>query len=180
MLKIIVATEADGLDTRTFVLGVEIEDENLDIEQAVKNACKEYCLTEEGRKTYEGNCNSFNWGDLDAYVPNEICERHGFKKVWLRIAGEYNFDQQLVDETDIFPEEDDDPKQTVDAVNTVFGVKIDEDNTCYIVEFNDVEQALKECLSVSYDVEDAWTVCDHANENMSGNKTYIVRLKNDK
>lgn len=105
MLKIIVATEADGLDTRTFVLGVEVEDENIDIEKAIKDACKEYCLTEEGKRTYEGNCNNFNFGDLDAYVPNEICEKYGFKKVYLDIAGEFNFDEQLVDENDIFLEE---------------------------------------------------------------------------
>lgn len=107
MMKIIVATEADGLDTRTFVLGLDIFNENINIEQAVKDACKEYCMTEDGKKTYEGNCNSFNWGDLDAHVPDEICERHGFKKLWLDIAGEFNFDQQLVDEDEIFPYEED-------------------------------------------------------------------------
>ena len=42
MLKIIVATEADGLNVRTFVIGLEVLDEKLNIEQAVKDACEEY------------------------------------------------------------------------------------------------------------------------------------------
>lgn len=105
MLKIITATEIDGLNTRTFVIGLDVFDENINIEQAIKNACTEYCLTEEGKRTYEDNGNCFNWGDFDTYVPNEICERHGFKKTWLNIAPEFNFDQQLVDEDTLLEEE---------------------------------------------------------------------------
>lgn len=35
-----------------------IKDES-DLEGAVMAACKEYCLTEEGKSEYEGNCNNF-------------------------------------------------------------------------------------------------------------------------
>lgn len=106
MLKIIALTEKDCLNSRFFVLGVDVKDENLDIEKAARDACKEYCLTEEGKQVYEGNCNNFNWGDFDIYVPDKICEKHGFKKVFLNMAGEFNFDEQFVDENDIFLEED--------------------------------------------------------------------------
>lgn len=106
MTKIIVATETYGCETRNLVIVLDVFDENINIEQAVSDACKEYCLTDEGKRTYEGNCNCFNWGDFDAYVPDEICERHGFRKVDSVSAEEFIFDQQLVDENDIFPEED--------------------------------------------------------------------------
>lgn len=105
MLKIIVATEADGLDTTNLVMVLDVDSEDINIEQAVLKACKEYCLTDEGKRTFEGNCNCFNWGDFDAYVPNEICQKYGFRKVESNVAEEFNFDQQLVDEYDIFPEE---------------------------------------------------------------------------
>lgn len=65
-------------------------------------------------------------------------------------------------------------------MNTVFGIKIDELNTCYVMEFNSIEQALKECMSISLDAEDAMTICDYLNANMSNSKTYIIRLKNGK
>ena len=105
MLKIIVATEADGLDITNLVMVLDVDSKDINIEQAVLNACKEYCLTDEGKRTFEGNCNCFNWGDFDTYVPNEICQRHGFRKVESNVAEEFNFDQQLVDEYEIFPEE---------------------------------------------------------------------------
>lgn len=57
-----------------------------------------------------------------------------------------------------------------------YGIKIDEMNTCYVMEFKDVEQALNECLSVSKDADDAMTVCDYCNRNLSGGKSYIIRL----
>ena len=105
MLKIIVATEAYGLDVTNLVMVLDVNSEDINIEQAVLDACKEYCLTNEGKRTFEGNCNCFNWGDFDTYVPNEICEKYGFRKVESNVAEEFNFDQQLVDEYEIFPEE---------------------------------------------------------------------------
>jgi len=105
MLKIIVATETDGLKTTNLVMVLDVDNENINIQQAVSNACKEYCLTEEGKETFERNCNCFNWGDFDTHVPNEICQKHGFRKVESNVAEEFDFDQQLVDECDIFPEE---------------------------------------------------------------------------
>lgn len=104
--KTVVAMERDGLDVRTFVLNFHVSSESFDIVAAAKAAAKEYCLTEEGKRIYEGNCNCFNWGDFDAYVPQDICRRHGFAKIESPIPDELvDFDEQLVDECDIFPVE---------------------------------------------------------------------------
>lgn len=103
-LNIYVATEADGLDTRNMVMVMKAAD-GVDIKEAATAACTEYCKTEEGKATYEGNCCCFNWGDLDTYVPNDICRKYGFEKVDSNVVEEFAFDEQLVNEFDIFPEE---------------------------------------------------------------------------
>lgn len=79
--------------------------DGVDFKKAAKDASREYCLTEEGKRTFEGNYRYFNWEDFDTYVPNSICEKYGIKKLESNIAEGFYFDQQLVDETDIFPEE---------------------------------------------------------------------------
>lgn len=104
MLKIITATETEGCETRNLTMIFEVED-SINLYEAIKAACQDYCLTEEGKRTYEGNCNAFNWGDFDVYVPDAICQKHGFKKLNSVMAEEYIFDEQLVSETDVFPEE---------------------------------------------------------------------------
>jgi len=104
--RTIIATERDGLNTRSISIQLYVFEPGLNIHDAIVAACTDYCKTEEGRKTYEGNCCSFNWGDFEAYVPNDICSKHGFIKVDTDIQEtEVNFDEQLVNETDIFPEE---------------------------------------------------------------------------
>lgn len=103
-LKTIVATDQDGLDVHTLVITLEVIYHNIDIEQAVMDACKEYCQTEDGKRTYcDCNCCNFNWGDFVTYVPNSICERHGFKIYDMDYVEELqvDFNQQLVDEDDI-------------------------------------------------------------------------------
>lgn len=105
MLKTIVAIDVDGLDVDVLTIALDVED-GIDIKHAVMDACKEYCLTEDGQDTYdECNCRCFNWADFDAYVPNELCEKHGFRKVDVCTTLEFDLNEQLVDEDDIFPEE---------------------------------------------------------------------------
>jgi hypothetical protein len=95
-----------GLGVTTMVLAIEA-DEGVNVREAIKDACKEYCQTEEGKATYEGNCCSFNWGDFEAYVPNTICEKYGIKKIDSYTQEEdIDFNEQLVNEKDIFPEEE--------------------------------------------------------------------------
>ena len=106
-IRTITAQERDGLNIRVLTLNFEVPNEAFDIVAAVKAAAKEYCLTEEGKKAYEGNCNCFNWGDFDAHVPQDICRKHGFAKIEsLTNDLLVDFDEQLVNEYDIFPEEE--------------------------------------------------------------------------
>lgn len=103
-LKTIVATDQDGLNTYTLVITLEVLVDNINIEQAVMDACKEYCQTEDGKYTYcNCNCFSFNWGDFVTYVPNEICKKHGFRIFESEYMEELqvDFNQQLVDEYDV-------------------------------------------------------------------------------
>lgn len=103
-LKTIVATDQDGLNTRNLVITLEVLKDDINIEQAVMNACTEYCQTEEGKWVYcDCNCFSFNWGDFVTHVPKEICENHGFKIFESEYIEELqvDFNQQLVDEYDV-------------------------------------------------------------------------------
>lgn len=67
-----------GLNNNIVTLDITIkndtwsDDEVLD---AIKDAAKDYCLTDDGKRTYDGNCNNFNIGDLIAYVPKAILQQ---------------------------------------------------------------------------------------------------------
>ena len=105
--RTVTAIERDGLNTRVVNIQLYVFKDGLNTHDAIVAACTDYCKTEEGRKTYEGNCCSFNWGDFEAYVPNDICKKYGFIKVDTDIQSEeVNFDEQLVDESDIFGDEE--------------------------------------------------------------------------
>lgn len=107
MQKTIVAMQRDGVCVQVFAMNFEVPDGDFDLRAAVKAACTEYCQTKEGRETYEGNCNNFNWGDFDAYVPDELCEKHGFKRLRTEVSDEVvDFDELLVDDDDVFLDED--------------------------------------------------------------------------
>ena len=126
--KIFVATETDGFDVTNLVMVMEVNPmlvkDKSDFKRAVMAACKEYCLTEEGKKVYERNLNNFNWGEFDTYVPNDICEKYGIRKVQSNVSGEFIFDQQLVSEDEIFPE-----IEQVRATNIMWNVDEDEDGS---------------------------------------------------
>lgn len=98
--------ENHGLDNRVMALDITVEidawsDDN--ILNAIKDAAKEYCLTEDGKKTYDGNCNNFNIGDVIAYIPKAILQRHGIISIKEKDTMTIDFNEQLVDEDDIFP-----------------------------------------------------------------------------
>lgn len=101
---IIQAVEHDGFDTRHITIELNVQ-ENMnrdDVLEAMKKASMEYCRTKEGKETYEGNCNNFNYGDFSAYVPNSICIKYGIQKADVNTAiFSVIFDTQLVSETDV-------------------------------------------------------------------------------
>jgi len=100
MLKNIVAIERDGLDVRAMVITFDVPSKEFDIVAAVKAAATDYCMTEDGAKVYEYNCRQFNWADFEANVPNEFCEKYGFKKVDSLLGNlEVDWDEHLVDDS---------------------------------------------------------------------------------
>lgn len=106
MLKTIVAIERDGMDVRVLTLHFEVPNTQFDLKAAVKAACTEYCKTEEGKKVYEYNCNNFNWADFEMNVPQEICEKHGFKLIQSDVADEeVDWDEELVNEDELCEDE---------------------------------------------------------------------------
>lgn len=77
----VVAVERDGLDLRVMSIRFELLKPNLDLKQAVYDACTEFVKTsEQGRTLYSYNCGCFNWADLaSSGIPEEICVKHGFR-----------------------------------------------------------------------------------------------------
>lgn len=95
--KIIIAKDQNGLDIRFLILVLE-GDDGIDIMDAVKKACEEYCSTEEGKETLDYNCGCFNWADFEMHVPDEICEKHGFRKICSDVSmDEVDWNEQLID-----------------------------------------------------------------------------------
>lgn len=92
------------VETYTFLVEDHIKiNKVLDL---MKAAAKAYCLTEEGKRTYDGNCCCFNIGDFFTYVPNNILHQYG---IYL-VASDFetislDFDTQLVEEDEIFQKE---------------------------------------------------------------------------
>ena len=107
----IIATDQDGLNTKNYIFEFLADNRKLKdaaaIRQAITAAVKEFCQTEDGKKIYEGNCNNFNWGDLDAYLPETILNKYGLYKSddTSKDILKVDFNEQLVSETDGFEEE---------------------------------------------------------------------------
>ena len=105
---------AEDIDTDTCATAFDVtvdsswsEDQ---IMSALRDIAKEYCLTKDGRKTYDNNCNCFNIGDLALYVPTEIFIRHGVIPKFRTNPTDtisIDFNEQLVKKSDIFPEKED-------------------------------------------------------------------------
>lgn len=75
---IYILTDRDGLNIRTHAMCIKTALNAESLEQAIKDASKEYLNTDAGRKVWDENCENFNYGDFMAYTPSDICARHGF------------------------------------------------------------------------------------------------------
>lgn len=98
--------ENHGLNNHIIALDITIENDTWsddNVLNAIKDAAKNYCLTDDGKRTYDGNCNSFNIGDLIAYVPKAILQQYGIISIEEKDTMTIDFNEQLVDEEDIFP-----------------------------------------------------------------------------
>lgn len=83
----------------SLIIELTILNKDIDVEEAIKSACKEYLATDEGKQVYAENSNCFNWGDFSDYVPNEICRKHGFLIVDSKTADMVvDLNDQLIDQ----------------------------------------------------------------------------------
>lgn len=104
---------AEDIDTdtcaTTFDITVDSSWSEDQIMSTLRDIAKEYCLTEDGKETYDSNCNCFNIGDLTLYVPTEIFIKHGIYPKFRTNPADaisIDFNEQLVKESDIFPEKE--------------------------------------------------------------------------
>lgn len=95
-------------DIQQFTLLLEILSPDIktttDLEFAVQKACTEYVKTEEGKRIYSYNCQNFNWADFDMNVPEDICKKHGFRKLEgqkTEMDFTVNWDEHLVDDEEL-------------------------------------------------------------------------------
>lgn len=107
MLRTVVVIQRDGIYADVSTLMFEVPDTDFDLKAAVRKAAIDYCKTEDGKETFEDNGDEFNWVDFfNANVPNEFCEKYGFKKVDNAATDiEVNGDENLVDRDDLDEDE---------------------------------------------------------------------------
>ena len=99
MLQTVIALERDGLEVRAISILFDVPNKDFDLLKAAKSAATDYCKTAEGKRIYEYNCSQFNWADFEMSIPNEFCERYGFKKVDSVLADIIvDWDEHLVDD----------------------------------------------------------------------------------
>lgn len=72
---IYILANKDDLDTAMFVR-TQLDTESLD--RAIKAAAQEYLNTDDGRKVWEENGETFNYKAFMSYIPSDICMRNGF------------------------------------------------------------------------------------------------------
>ena len=98
--RLIVTKEMDGTDENILVLAFECLP-GTNIHQAVRSAVKYFMMTDEGKEVYERNGRSFNWGDFDTYVTDDICQMFGFRYTGSACEVSYeDFNDQLITEAE--------------------------------------------------------------------------------
>lgn len=103
-IQTITAIEKDGLNIRTFNIKCKIlkPSPNFDLQDAVKQAVRQYLHTPDGRRTYIQNMKCFNWADFAVHVPNKINKLHGFEIIESALNDIIvDWDEHLADDTDI-------------------------------------------------------------------------------
>lgn len=73
------AIERDGFNIRVLTVVFEVPSENFDIEENINRAVADFAKTENGKQALEYTCGYFNLADVVQNLPNELCEKHGFK-----------------------------------------------------------------------------------------------------
>ena len=78
VIRDVTAIERDGLDIRTVTVSFRVPDENFDLMEAIRKAVAEFAETDDGKAALEYTCGYFNLEDVVCFLPDCICERHGF------------------------------------------------------------------------------------------------------
>ena len=73
-----VNTEGNMLSAHTHT--IRLLNANIDIEDAIKNASKEYAETAEGKEVITANAGHYGIDAFMLTIPNQICQNHGFEK----------------------------------------------------------------------------------------------------
>lgn len=106
---IVTSVDRDGLGFTFHNISLNVEEGMTlkDVKEAISKSSVEFCQTEEGKKVFSDNNNSFNYGDFDIYVPNEICKKYGIEKVDSACSFmEADFNEELVSADDLQNEND--------------------------------------------------------------------------
>lgn len=107
MLRHIIYIREDGRRAMRGTILFEVPNKDFDLCAAVSAAATDYAKTPDGLELYENNSRELNWADFDVHVPNEFCEKYGFRKVKGNVLPniEVNWDEDLVDESKIYDED---------------------------------------------------------------------------
>ena len=108
MLRNVIAIRHDCRRIMQTTILFEVTNKDFDLRTAVAAAATDYAKTPDGLDLYENNCSEINWVDFAEHVPNEFCEKYGFRKIEGNILPdiEVNWDEDLVDESQIYADDD--------------------------------------------------------------------------
>lgn len=75
----VIAKQSVYNDEFSLVINVEHYEQHLDVLDAMRQAAKEFCQTDAGRREIAANSGNYNWGDFVNSIPESFCRKYGFK-----------------------------------------------------------------------------------------------------
>lgn len=100
-----------GAGDRTFSYAIAVDDSVSpdDVMPLLRDIAKDFCQSEEGKGIYEDNFKEFNIGDLFQLVPASVFAAHNVIPMTSNYDTiEIDFDEQLVEEDDVYDKEETD------------------------------------------------------------------------
>jgi len=88
-------------NTEVWNITLKLFSGNMNIHEAIKNACTEFAMTDEGFDLYKKNGDSFDWDIFVNHIPNSICKLFGFEKINASKAEVVLWDSNILDESRI-------------------------------------------------------------------------------
>lgn len=103
-IQTITAIERDGLNIRTLTIICKVlkPKPDFNLQEAIKQAIRQYLHTPDGKNIYIYNGECFNWADFATNVPNEINKLYGFEKIESVLNDiVVDWDEHLADDADL-------------------------------------------------------------------------------